>query len=324
MQGTVLPKISVIIPVLNGEKFLEKAICSVLDQDYKNTELIILDAGSTDSTLDIIKRYESHIRYWHSKPDGSAYKAINLGIEQSTGDLIAQLMADDWFEPAIFQKVAHAFLDHPDAEVISCGGRIVYYDENVKQYKLRSIYTSKQQIELNFHNVCFGTPAMSTRFFTPLLIKKVGLMIPFDSLGNHIFSSDREFLLRIIVNHCKSIVISHLGHTYFAHQGSATFGKNHKNTLKILQEHRIIAKEYLTKYKLARKQRFVLVNWYNDQSIRFLLFKLIAGDFSAACSVAAEGVKETKLSWLISLIFVPVKIMARRILGFLHNKRAKF
>src|SRR5690242_986329 len=89
-----LPKVSVIIPVLNAQKSLEKAICSVLEQNYHNLELIILDAGSTDGTLDIIKHYEPFIYYWHSKPDGSAYHAINLGIERSTGELIAQLMAD--------------------------------------------------------------------------------------------------------------------------------------------------------------------------------------------------------------------------------------
>jgi glycosyltransferase involved in cell wall biosynthesis len=313
MNKNNLPKISVVIPVLNAQQSIEKAIRSVLDQNYENLELILLDAGSTDGTLDIIKKYEASIDYWHSKPDGSAYHAINLGIQQSTGELIAQLMADDWFEPMTFQAIAKAFGENPDADMISCGGRIVRYDEDAKQYKVVSSYTTRQQIELSFYNVCFGVPAMSTRFFTRTLIEKVGLIAPFDSEGKHIFSGDREFLLRAITNHCKNIVVSQLGHTYLAHEGSATFGKNRKTILRIFQEHMATAKSYLAKPGLTRQQQAVLKRWYNDQSVRFLLFKMLEQDFKTAWSTAINGMKATKLSWLIALFYTPCKIAARKL-----------
>lgn len=313
MNNDKPPKISVVIPVLNGYLSLEKAICSVLDQQYENVELIILDAGSTDGTLDIIKRYESSIYYWHSKPDGSAYLAVNLGIEQSTGDLIAQLMADDWFEPGIFHAIAKSFKQNPDADIISCGGQIVEYDENVKQNKVLASYTALSQIELNFYNVCFGVPAMSTRFFARSLIAKIGLITPFDAEGKHTYSGDREYLLRVIANHCHSVVVNHLGHTYFAHKASATFGKNKQTTLRIFEEHMILAKTYLTKRGLTKAQRAILRVWYNDQSIRYFLFKILGNEYRSAWRTALSGFKVTGLYWLIALFYTPCKIAARKI-----------
>ncbi len=313
MHKDKLPKISVVIPVLNAYKSLEKAIQSVLDQDYENFELIILDAGSTDGTLDIIKRYESSIYYWHSKPDGSAYKAINQGIKQSTGDLIAQLMADDWFEPNIFRVIAQGFLENPDVDIISFGGRIVCYDHDAKRYKLIMSYTATRQIELNYYNVCFGMPAMSTRILTRALIEKVGFITPFDSENNHIFSADREFLLRVLAKHCKAIVLSHLGHSYLAHPESATFGKNRQTTIRIFQEHMTIAQTYLAKCGLTKYQKAVLRRWYNDQSVRFLLFKLLDCDFGAVWHTAIRGIKESQLCWLVALFYIPCEIAARKI-----------
>jgi glycosyltransferase involved in cell wall biosynthesis len=323
MCNVKLPKISVVVPVLNAQKSLEKAICSVLDQDYENLELIVLDAGSTDGTLEIIEKYQSAIHYWHSKPDGSAYHAINLGIEQSTGELIAQLMADDWFEPNTFHKIAQAYLDNPTADLYSCGGRIVSFDENTQQYRALSSYTDKQQ-ELNFYNVCFGMPAMSTRFLTRTLIAKVGLITPFDAQGKHVFSGDREYLLRVVVNQCKNVVVNHLGHTYLAHQGSATFGKNRQTALKIFQEHMIITKAYSSINGLSRQQRAVLRHWYNDQSVRCLLFQILDGDFGRACNTIIDGLKETKMYWFIALICVPCKIIARKIICFFARKEQQY
>src|SRR3989344_1132608 len=111
--------ISVVIPVRNGEKTIEKAILSVINQKYDPIELIILDGGSTDGTLDIIKKYQSQIFYWHSQADGSSGLAINIGIQKATGDWIVQLMADDWFEPGIFHAVAHEAMNDLSVDVIS-------------------------------------------------------------------------------------------------------------------------------------------------------------------------------------------------------------
>ena len=89
------PLITVVTVVFNGEKFLEETILSVINQTYDNVEYIIIDGGSTDGTLDIIKKYEHAIDYWVSEKDKGIYDAMNKGISCATGNFIGLLNADD-------------------------------------------------------------------------------------------------------------------------------------------------------------------------------------------------------------------------------------
>lgn len=90
-----LPLISVITVVYNGAKYLEETILSILNQSYPNIEYIIIDGGSTDGTLDIIKKYENYIDYWISEPDNGIYDAMNKGIKHVTGKWILFIGSDD-------------------------------------------------------------------------------------------------------------------------------------------------------------------------------------------------------------------------------------
>jgi len=92
-----LPLITVITVVLNGEKALEETIKSVISQTYPNVEYIIIDGGSTDGTLDIIKKYEDYIDYWVSEPDKGIYDAMNKGVDLTTGQWINFINAGDRF-----------------------------------------------------------------------------------------------------------------------------------------------------------------------------------------------------------------------------------
>lgn len=103
------PLITVITVVYNGEKYLEETILSVINQSYENIEYIIIDGGSTDGTLDIIKKYEDKIAYWVSEKDNGIYDAMNKGIKQSKGDLIGMINADDYYEKDTLLFVADAF-----------------------------------------------------------------------------------------------------------------------------------------------------------------------------------------------------------------------
>lgn len=91
------PKISIITVVYNGEKYLEETIKSVIDQTYDNIEYIIIDGGSSDGTLEIIKKYEDRIDYWVSEQDNGIYDAMNKGIKAFSGDYINFLNAGDSF-----------------------------------------------------------------------------------------------------------------------------------------------------------------------------------------------------------------------------------
>lgn len=105
-----LPKISIITPSFNQGQFIEETIRSVLLQAYLNIEYIIIDGGSTDNTVEIIKKYEPWLAYWVSESDRGQSHAINKGIDKATGDWIAWLNADDIYLPDAFSKVAELIL----------------------------------------------------------------------------------------------------------------------------------------------------------------------------------------------------------------------
>ena len=102
-------KISVVTVCFNSATTLEKTIKSVINQSYTNIEYIIIDGGSTDGTLDIIKKYEEYISYWVSEPDKGAYDAMNKGIAVATGELVNCLNSDDWYFDGVLKRVADKY-----------------------------------------------------------------------------------------------------------------------------------------------------------------------------------------------------------------------
>jgi glycosyltransferase involved in cell wall biosynthesis len=111
-----LPKISIVTPSFNQAKFLEATIQSVLGQGYPNLEYIIVDGGSTDGSLEIIKKYAVHLHFWCSEPDGGHYNAINKGFAHATGEIMAWLNSDDMYFPWTLRTVASIMSELPQVE----------------------------------------------------------------------------------------------------------------------------------------------------------------------------------------------------------------
>jgi len=113
------PRISIVTPNLNGGRFLERTILSVINQGYPNLEYIVIDGGSTDDSVEIIKKYEDHISYWRSEKDHGIYDALNFGFQLATGDLMGWLNSDDVYHENALALVCKLFSVSPTVQWIT-------------------------------------------------------------------------------------------------------------------------------------------------------------------------------------------------------------
>jgi len=122
-DGSEWPRISIVTPSYNQGQFIEETIRSVLLQGYPNLEYIIIDGGSSDNSVKIIKKYEQYLSYWVSESDKGPTDAINKGWQKTSGEIIAYLNSDDAYLPGALAAVAEAFQQHQGAIAI-CGNEL--------------------------------------------------------------------------------------------------------------------------------------------------------------------------------------------------------
>ncbi|MBK9334514.1 MAG: glycosyltransferase [Ignavibacteria bacterium] len=125
----MLQKFSIVTPTLNQAHFIKDTIESVLNQNYKNFEHIIVDGGSTDNTLEILKDVP-HLK-WISEKDSGPANAINKGFQMATGDIFAWINSDDYYVPNIFEFINSEFLKNLDKKLLF--GHLIFIDKNKKK-----------------------------------------------------------------------------------------------------------------------------------------------------------------------------------------------
>jgi len=118
-------KISIVTPSYNQAEFLEDAIKSVLSQGYPNLEYIVIDGGSTDGSVDIIKKYSDKLAYWVSEPDKGHGDALNKGFKQATGEIMAWINSDDYYFPWSLRVVSKIFSTYPQIEWLTTEKRVI-------------------------------------------------------------------------------------------------------------------------------------------------------------------------------------------------------
>jgi len=122
------PRITIVTAVRNCARYIDEAICSVLDQGYPNLEYIIVDGLSTDGTVDIIRKYEKHLAWWVSQADENVYQALNTGFSRSSGQILGWLNASDKLHPKSLYVVGSVFAGLPSVEWIT--GRPTQFSED--------------------------------------------------------------------------------------------------------------------------------------------------------------------------------------------------
>jgi glycosyltransferase involved in cell wall biosynthesis len=191
-QMPELPLISVVTPSFNSIHTLRETIESVQAQDYPNWEHLIIDGGSTDGTLEILRKYP-HLR-WISEKDEGHYHAMNKGVERASGEIVTILNADDCYRPGALRHVANAFKAHPDWDGLF--GDVVYVDG-----KGTEIYRREEAVfdydVLRFSGVCYVIH--QTLFVKKATHDRLGLYRYKEFLN----SCDYDFILRLGRARCR-------------------------------------------------------------------------------------------------------------------------
>lgn len=212
------PLVSIITVVYNGEKFLEKTIESIARQTYSNIEYIIVDGGSTDGTLDIIKKNQSRISHWISEKDKGIFDAMNKGIQMAKGEIIGLLNADDYYADETVAWVVNEF-QKSSAEIVH--GNLAILHQNAESIMTPDITQMNSRPSI-FHPTCFVRKSV----YNTLGLFDIQFKI----------SSDYEFLLRCFK---KGVFFSYLPKTlcYFRPGGMSSSCASNIEGYKIMKRY---------------------------------------------------------------------------------------
>lgn len=187
-DGSCWPKISIVTPSYNQGQFLEETIRSVCHQDYPNLEYMIIDGGSTDNSIEIMRKYQSFLTYWISEPDAGQSDAINKGWRKSTGEIIAWLNADDYYSPGALSHVATIFRENP--EVVLVHGSANTHDQSGRTL----LFTTAPQDMDPYEMIagCGGVTTQPSIFWRRVVLDEIGYLNP-----NLHYVMDWEYCIRI-------------------------------------------------------------------------------------------------------------------------------
>jgi glycosyltransferase involved in cell wall biosynthesis len=187
-DGRPWPRISIVTPSYNQGEFIEETIRSVLLQGYHNLEYIIIDGGSTDQSVDIIKKYEPWLTHWVTEPDKGQAHAINKGFKKATGEIVAWLNSDDVYFPGVLAIAAKLFSDKHTNDIVY--GDCEFIDKQGKYIKKNR--ASRFDMKAFLGKVAIPQPSM---FIKKSTLSHVGYL---DEKLNYAF--DRKFWLKAAIN----------------------------------------------------------------------------------------------------------------------------
>jgi glycosyltransferase involved in cell wall biosynthesis len=247
----MLPKITIITPTLNHSRFIEETINSVLSQNYPNLEYIVLDGGSTDGTVEILKKYKNSLT-WISESDNGQIDALNKGLRMASGDVIAYLNSDDVYTPNMLIKIGSLFSNRPDITILT--GKCINIDVNgnetrpfIKNYKNLWLWLQNDN-NLKIMNY-MSQPAT---FWRKELSDSIGYFNP-----EYRFAMDYDYWLRIAQTHKIHFVNEYLA-KFRVYPTSITSSDSNKQ---FKEQYRIAAKYSNSYYRLLHKIHAKLSYW---------------------------------------------------------------
>jgi glycosyltransferase involved in cell wall biosynthesis len=202
-QGKNYPKISIVIPSYNQGRFIRETIDSVLNQNYPDVEVIVMDGGSTDETVSVLKEYGEKIS-WVSKKDNGQTDAINQGMKKAKGEIVAYINSDDVYLPNTFFTVAEYFMQHPKT-MWATGDYFIIDAEGRKIQSYVAWYKTMLRQQPTFSKLSVANYIIQpSTFWRRSVYKEVGM---FDESLR--YCMDYDFWMRLIQKHPLAVIKNH-------------------------------------------------------------------------------------------------------------------
>lgn len=188
MNGNQLPNplVSIITPSFNQARFLEATIQSVLGQDYPQIEYIVVDGGSTDNSVDVIKKYEGRIAWWVSEKDSGQTDAINKGFNRAKGDILAWINSDDTYNPGAISAAVKYLIENPEVALVYSDCNYINEDGNIIG-KFPAAQTDQRRLREGYVHI-----PQQTMFFRAKYWRELGPLDP-----SFYFAMDYDLWTRI-------------------------------------------------------------------------------------------------------------------------------
>lgn len=256
------PSISIVVPSFNQGDFLERTILSVLNQNYRNLELVVIDGGSTDNSGEIIKKYERYISHWVSEPDEGQYDAINKGFRAATGQLVGWQNSDDLYLPGALEIVASTYEKKGEKEVFFGNTYLIDGDDTILK-DMRFIPFSVEHLIHYDWNL-----SSQAVFWKRELFDAAGyLEDAYPVLG------DWDWFIRLGKRNCRYMFIREFLGAYRIHEAA-------KLSIVSLEERKPIKNKILMRYNIKSHDTFQLSLIKCKVFLRRVIWYLLQGDFS--------------------------------------------
>ena len=262
------PMISIITPTYNQGEYIEETILSVIEQNYPNLEYIIIDGGSSDKTIEVIKKYEQHISYWISESDRGQADAINKGLNICKGDIIGWLNSDDLLEPEALLNISDKFIDF-NTPLLIAGSGVCFDDQGIvwQPDRLSGDLYAQEYTKLMLLQCWKYSLHQPSTYWNRALMDEIGNLN--DSLH---FAMDLEYWLRVIDNKIPIYKFDASLSKFRVHNTSKTNNEEHR----LHQDLLTLAECHLSEPDLKKYTRKHVIHFGCYKAVRKIIQKRVA------------------------------------------------